>query len=206
MATCDGSPQILAATSLEAWAVRLRLPGVPVVRTGVALRRRPRADGAVAVMCGLAGALAPDLPPGTVVVPEVVGLADGRRLPCHAGWVAALTSAAQQLGLRTETDPLLTAATLVTGNARAYWAGQGYVAADMETGLLAGNGWQVATVRVILDTPARSIAEEWERPMRAVLQPRLWGELIWLAHSAPRYSLRAARVVGLALTAAQRGQ
>jgi hypothetical protein len=196
----EGRPRILAPTALEAWMARRELRTVPVTRTGVALSRWPeREDGSVVLLCGLAGALTLDLEPGSIVVPEVIGLPDGRQIRCHPGWSWTLVTAARALGFETDTRPLLTAPALVTGGARARWAEQGFVAADMEAGLLAARGWEVATVRVILDTPARSLAGDWERPSRAILRPRLWREAVWLAHSAPRYSSRAARIVHHAL-------
>jgi len=171
-----------------------------VIRTGIALQRAPKGvQSSVALLCGLAGGLTSALEPGTILVPEAVGLPDGRTIRCHEGWVQALVQAAGELALKPETGPLLTAPSLVTGDERARWALQGYVAADMETGLLASDGWAVATVRVILDTPSRSIGEDWERPMSALLRPRLWRELFWLARTAPQYSLRAASVLRHAL-------
>lgn len=199
----DGVSQVLAATFLESWAARRELRGIPVTRTGVALRRRsPGQEGSIALLCGLAGALTSKLEPGSVVVPEVVGLPDGRRIQCHPGWVAALVSSAEKLGFTPHTGPLLTAPAIVTNAARVRWANQGYVSVDMETGLLAAQGWRVATVRVILDSPARSIAADWERPMRALTQPRLWKELFWMAGAAPRYAALSARVVSCALRGA----
>lgn len=200
--------RVLTATRLEAWAARRVLRGVPVTRTGVALRRRASGidDQAsdpnlapIALLCGLAGGLSSKLAPGDVVVPELVGLPDGTQMRCHAGWVEALVNAARELGFEPATGPLLTAPSLVTGDARATWARRGYVAADMEAGLLAARGWEVATIRVILDAPTRSIAQDWERPMRALIRPGMWGEMLWLAGAAPRYCLRAAQVLGRAL-------
>lgn len=202
-ATPDVLPRILAPTALEAGLARLTLRGLPVERTGVALRGIPHAEGGgTAVLCGLAGALAATLKPGDVVVPEEVGLPDGRRMRCDETWVALLRRAAADLAFRPETGPLLTAPTIVTGDARGYWERRGYAAADMEAGLLAARGWEIATVRVILDTRARSIAEDWEHPVRALIRPSLWHELGWLAFSAPRFSLRAAQIVRRALEVA----
>jgi nucleoside phosphorylase len=156
------------------------------------------ADSAV-VVCGLAGALDCRLRAGTVVVPDVVGLPEGRGLRCDSRLVDAFVGAARSLRLPVEVGPLLTAPVLITGDARREWAERGFLAADMETGLLADQDLNVATVRVILDTPDRSISEEWERPGKAVLQPRLWSELLWLAWAAPLYAVRAARVLNAGL-------
>ncbi|HEX6506461.1 MAG TPA: hypothetical protein VF221_02410, partial [Chloroflexota bacterium] len=188
--------QIVAATSLEYWAARWMLGRADVVRGGVGLpnwRRAP--DGAMVVVCGLAGGLRADLSPGTVVIPREVGLPDGRIIGCDATLVDALLSSARALGFAPEMGPLLTAPALVTGTQRHHWSKQGFVAADMETGLLAASGVRVAAVRVILDSANRGIAEEWLRPGSAALRPALWGELFWLCRAAPSYSLRAARVL-----------
>jgi len=200
MATPDRLPTVLAATGLEAWALRRRLRGVPVRRTGIALRGWGVTPGAgAAILAGLAGGLEGGVEPGTVAIPSVMGLPDGERLECDPIWTAKLREAAARLGYRTVSGPLLTAPQLVTGPARAYWGQRGFVAADMEAGLLLSAGWRVATVRVILDTPAHPIDGSWEQPVRAFLTPRLWMELLWLTERAPRYAFLAARIVQRAL-------
>jgi nucleoside phosphorylase len=150
-------------------------------------------------MCGLGGALAPTLHPGSVVVPDEVSLPGGATMSTDQEWNARLTHAAVALGFTVTHGPLLTAPALVTGHARAEWARAGYSAVDMETGLLIAHGWEVSVVRVILDTPLHSISREWERPADALQNPRLWREMAWLAQSAPRYAFRAARIVRRAL-------
>ena len=54
-------------------------------------------------------------------------------------------------------------------------------------------------VRVILDTPDREQSAMWERPKRAVVNPRQWREAAWIMRSVPRYCRRAALVVAAAL-------
>src|SRR6266478_2268237 len=97
------------------------------------------------------------------------------------------------------TGPLLTAQSLITGGDRRDWSQRGFVAADMETGLLAGRNLRVATIRVVLDSPERGISPDWLRPTRALLQPPLWRELFWLSRVAPQYALRAAHVLKVGL-------
>jgi 4-hydroxy-3-methylbut-2-enyl diphosphate reductase len=192
----DAKVKILAPTLLEWWAVRRTIPGQPALHTGIALQRWRGAEaGSRVIVCGLAGALSSDLLPGTVVIPEVVELPEGTVLHCDAELVQMLIAGARGLGLEPATGPLLTAATVVTDATRQYWAARGFVAADMETGLLAGRALRVATVRVILDTPQRPIAQAWERPARALVRPTLWRELLWLTRAAPRYALQAAHVL-----------
>jgi hypothetical protein len=188
--------QILAPTLLEYWAVRRAFPMARIIRTGVGLARWDGvARGSILIVCGLAGALAPDVPPGTVLVPEQVGLPDGRVMRCDATLVRALAEAARAFHVQTVTGPLLTARALVVGAERDVWAQRGFVGADMETGLLADCNVRVATVRVVLDTPQRDISGAWQRPAHAMLRPPLWGELFWLCRTAPSYALLAARVL-----------
>jgi hypothetical protein len=61
--------------------------------------------------------------------------------------------------------------TLIVGNHRRDWSERGFVAADMETGLLAGFALRAATIRVVLDSPEHGISSDWLRPTKALLQP-----------------------------------
>lgn len=196
--------EILAPTILEYWAVRRTLRMLPHTRiswAGVRLARWKRVpQSSIVVVCGLAGALAPGLPPGTVLIPDRVGLTDGRILSCDPILVQTLATAAHSLHLRTDTGPLLTAPSLVVEDSRHYWSQQGFVAADMETGLLIERNLRVATIRVVLDNPEHNISPAWLRPTRALLQPPLWSELFWLSRVAPRYALRAAHVLNVGLS------
>ena len=190
------SVEILAPTALEYWAVRSVLPGSRTHRAGVALSRwRGAPEASPVVVCGLAGGLAPRLSPGTLVVPEQVILPDGTSVRCDPELVAALAAGARALGFPPETGPLLTASSIVIGDARRDWARRGCVAADMETGLLGRWNVRLATVRVILDSPGHSISDRWLKPAQALLRPALWQELWWLGRFAPFYSIRAARVL-----------
>jgi Phosphorylase superfamily len=192
--------QILAPTLLEYWAARRTLLGANVRWAGVRLARWKRArDGSSVVVCGLAGALAPGLHPGTVLVPESVGLPDGRTMRCDPELVQALVAAARTLGFEPDTGPLLTARSMVVGPARQEWTNRGFVAVDMETGLLAGRNLRMATIRVVLDSPNHGISRRWLKPAGALLRPRLWSELFWLWRVAPPYALRAATVLKVGL-------
>ena len=199
------SMEILAPTFLEYWAVRRTFRTLPHARTsraGVRLARWKGArQGSIVVVCGLAGALVPGLRPGTVLIPDRVGLADGRIMYCDPAIVQALVTAARTLQFRPDTGPLLTAQSLIAGGDRHDWSQRGFVAADMETGLLAGQNLRVATIRVVLDSPEHGISPDWLRPTRALLQPQLWRELFWLSRVAPRYALRAAYVLKVGLGA-----
>ncbi|HLI09903.1 MAG TPA: hypothetical protein VKV40_25300 [Ktedonobacteraceae bacterium] len=192
--------EILAPTFLEYWAVRRTLPRIRASRAGMRLARwKGASPGSLVVVCGLAGALAPGLPAGTVLIPAWIGLADGRIAHCEPALVQALEEAARTLHFRYDSRPMLTTQSLVVGDDRHDWFGRGFVAADMETGLLAGQDLRLATVRVVLDHPEQEISPRWQRPTSALLQPQLWRELIWLSHAAPRYALRAAEVLKVGL-------
>lgn len=194
--------QVLAPTALEYWAVRSMRTAANVVRAGVSLSRRPEMPADVAIICGMAGGLEPELAPGTVVIPHRVGLADGRIFVCDEVLVQALTAGARSLGFEPDPRPIVTSPTFVTGPDRGYWSRRGFIAADMETGLLAERGLRVATVRVVLDSPSRDISDTWMRPRHAALRvmapagwPSLLGEFSWLCRAAPWYSVRAARIL-----------
>lgn len=194
--------QVLTPTALEYWAVRATFPAANVILSGVSLSRRPETGGEIAITCGLAGGLDAELAPGTVVIPGWVGATDGRSFACDQTLVQALTAGARALGFEPDPRPLLTSPTFVTGSDRDYWSRRGFVAADMETGLLAERNLRVAAVRVVLDSPSHDLTEKWLRPGRAIMEGSgpaarfsAWRELFWLCGTAPRYSLRAARVL-----------
>jgi hypothetical protein len=183
---------LIAATELEARALRRELPGGAIVKTGVALGDLRAPLGDTVLSCGLAGGLRADLPTGTLLLPREVRRPDGRTLHCDAELVEALADAARALGLEPVFAPLLTAERIVHGAARTRWAGEGYAAVDMETGRL--DARRVAAVRVVLDTPAHELSRDWERPLAAMLKPWNWPEAMWLAREAPRAARLAARV------------
>ena len=188
--------EILAPTMLEYWAVRSMLPHACTSRAGVRLARwKGGRQGSIVVVCGLAGALVPGLPPGTVLVPDRIGLADGGSMRCDPVVVQALVTAAHMLRLQPVMEPLVTVPSLVVGADRHDWARRGFVAVDMETGLLAGQQLRVATVRVVLDGPEHEISPDWLWSPEALRRPALWRELFRLSRVAPYYALRAAHVL-----------
>jgi len=202
---------VLAATRVEARAARRELGGaVEVLEAGVGLSRvrahgpsgsgpggrPPWPWGGTVVTCGVAGALQP-LPAGTVLVPERVGRPDGSVLPCDPELVAALAAAAGRLGLALERGPLLTADHVVVGEERHRWADHGYVAVDMETGLVRAQ--RVAAVRVVLDGPGRELDPAWRGGWGLVARPSALRQLPWLAREGPRCARRAAAVLAAAL-------
>lgn len=197
---------VLAPTLLEYLAIRTLSPSAHVSLSGVGLARSYPLGECPLIVCGLAGALTGELVPGSVVVPDEVGLETGGVVSCDPALVEALRRGARTAGHTPLTGRLLTARSMVTGDSRSEWASRGFQLVDMETGQLFATGRRIATVRVILDAPCRPIADDWLDPWRALRQPRLWSELLWLGHAAPRYALRAARVLraGLAILAEPR--
>ena len=191
---------VAAAMGVEAWAVRRRAPGVWVQRVGIGARAWSGGFATPTVLSiGLAGGLRSGLTPGTVVVATSVASEQGATVHCDAAWVAGLTAAARRLGLDAVQAPVLTALHLVTRAERGRWARQGFAAVDMESAQLAGRGASLAVVRVILDTPERELSPKWEQGWRAVLDPRLAAEAVWLLPHSRRFALRAAAVLAEAL-------
>lgn len=173
--------------------MRRRVGSARVVECGIALARADAAAlGETVVSCGLAGGLRADLPTGTVVIPRIVATPAGDRRHCDEELVQRLCEAATRLGYAWTSEPLLTSATLVTGDERSRWAQAGFCAVDMETGLLPGR--RLAALRVILDTPLREISADWLHPARAFLRPSNWAQLPMLVREAPRCADIAARV------------
>lgn len=201
----DGNPKsvvFVAATALEYKALRKAMPGARVVQTGVALTKLRDRLGETVVSAGLAGGLRADLPIGTVLIPRSVRRPGGEMMACDPELVEMFARAARVLGIEPVFDPLLTADQIVNGAARAEWAERGFAGVDMETGRLSAA--RIAAVRVILDTPAHELSGDWSSPLRAMLQPKNWREVPWLAREAPRAAELAARVVASAQGIAER--
>jgi hypothetical protein len=184
---------LIAATGIEAGALRRELPHARIVETGIALANVDGPLGETVVSCGVAGGLRADLPTGTLLLPRQVRRPDGRVFDCDAELVDAFARGARRLGIEPVFDPLLTAATIVNGAARREWADRGFAGVDMETGRL--EAARVAAVRVILDTPQHELSRDWDHPLRALLKPWNWPQAVWLAREAPRAARLAARVV-----------
>jgi hypothetical protein len=198
MATRPEAPAIVAATSLEARAVRRHAAQARVIESGVGLVKmngQPLEGPAISV--GLAGGLRDDLPTGTIVVPSAVATTSGTAIACDAEWTARLRNAAKHLGYACIDAALLTSDGLLVGDARAAWAARGFAAVDMETARIPAH--RLAAVRVVLDTPQRELSPEWLTPARAMLRPSNWGQLVWLAREGPRCADLAARILAVAL-------
>jgi hypothetical protein len=188
---------VVTATSVEAKAARKALRGWSVIEAGVALCKRSDGFGDCVISCGLAGGLHDRLLTGTVVIPHEVLRPDGTTLRCDDELTQRLIAAARERGIEAVTDPIVTTTHVITGSDRKTWSGRGYAGVDMETGLLQAR--RVAAVRVVLDTPLRELSEEWLHPARALFNPVLWPQALWLARNAPRCAQRAAEIVAAAL-------
>lgn len=204
--------KVLTPTFVEYAAARLSIRSAEITHAGVGLRRMPVVSGrdesspeSAYVLCGVAGALSDDLPTGTVLIPDQVATTDGNVGECDRELTQVLRRAARSLGFEPARGMMLTASHMVTGGERWDWANRGFVAADMEAGLLLWAGVRVAAVRVILDAPDRAISADWESPSHAVTQPRLWSQWLWLCWNAPLCSWRAAAIVRRALENPGRG-
>ena len=189
----------VAATGLEARALRREMPAARVVLAGIALERLDEELGDVVVSCGLAGGLQRGLATGTLLVPREVLRPTGDLLRCDPELAELFVRRARSCGIAAVRDPLLTAAEIVTGDSRAQWAARGYAGVDMESGLIRAP--RVAVVRVVLDTPERELSPEWRTPLAAMLKPWNWSQAFWLAREAPRAAALAARIAAAAQTA-----
>ncbi len=197
--TAPDAIDILVPTLLEYLAIRSVIPFCRVTLCGIGLSRSYPLGDCPLITCGLAGALTESLAPGDVVIPEVVGLESGTVVPCDPELVEALRRGAYAINRVPTPARMLTATSIVTGNARSRWASRGFDVVDMETGFLIPTGRRIASIRVVLDTPCHPIADDWLNPRLALTQPRFWREGLWLGQAAPRYARRAALVLRAAL-------
>jgi 4-hydroxy-3-methylbut-2-enyl diphosphate reductase len=190
---------VIAATATEAHAARRAMPQTRVVEVGVGLSRYNRERFDTAIVCGVAGGLRPGVLTGTVVVASKLGRPDGSSVAVDASLCDRLADAARSLGFDPIVAPVLICRELLVGAERATWAERGYVAVEMESGGI--DAAALGVIRVILDTPEHEISPQWLHPARAMLNPRLWGELVWLARNAPAGAGNAAKIVAAALSA-----
>jgi len=111
------------------------------------MRARRPLPGPV-LLAGVAGAVAPGIRPGDLVVADRV-LAGGTEhlLP----GAAQLAGALRRAGLTVHVGPVAGVNRIVTGGSRQAYAAAGALAVDMESGVLAAR--LSAVVRAIVDTP-----------------------------------------------------
>jgi 4-hydroxy-3-methylbut-2-en-1-yl diphosphate reductase len=167
MSKPDAGLLVLAPLRIEARAVSARSgPSTVVARTGRGPLRSGRAARALAsashptavAVAGVAGALVPDLAPGTLVVAERI--IDQQGAPVASLESAALiASALLRRGWPTVVGTIATSDHIVRGHGRSDLAAKGALAVDMESAALVGQPWSAATavVRAIADTPDREL-------------------------------------------------
>jgi 4-hydroxy-3-methylbut-2-en-1-yl diphosphate reductase len=133
----------------------LRLEALAVGGTRIGLRARRVPAGERLALAGVGGAVVPALAPGDIVVADRVLLDPAGEVPLPGA--GQLASALRIAGLRVHVGAVGGADAVVTGAARAAWAGRGALAVDMESGVLARTGRLAAVVRAIVDTPVHPL-------------------------------------------------
>ncbi len=214
-AAASATVAVIVALGIERTSLQKRrsagTPSFAILQSGPGAERAARAataalaSGAHALVSwGLAGGLAADLAPGTVILPRRVRTAAGGTFDADPVWHAALERALRaELAPRVE-DLVTVPAALTTFEEKHAASAGGAVAADMESAAIAAVAARAVApfvaLRVIVDTARDSLpadAERWidergERRLAPVLaaafQPARWREL-WIL--ALRY--RAAR-------------
>jgi 4-hydroxy-3-methylbut-2-enyl diphosphate reductase len=158
---------VLAPLRFEARAVSARSgPNTIVARTGSGPARARAAAEALAVaahpgavaVAGVAGALVPDLAPGTLVVADRVIDEQGRRIASLES-ATLIAAALQRRGLPVVVGTVATSDRIVRGGGRSDLAARGAIAVDMESAALLNQPWAAATavVRAVADTPEREV-------------------------------------------------
>lgn len=191
------SAPLLVCTPLrcEAAAVRGRLPGQAVRRTGYGYRVSVRAAAALDTgahravgVAGLAGGVDGEFAAGDVVVASEVLDDDGTRVPCASA--PLLAAHLRRAGLAVHCGPVATVRRLAGPHDRARLAAAGACAVDLESAPLARAAGRrpVAVVRVVVDTAERPLARPGT-PARAL---RALGRLRAAAAQLPVWSRAAA--------------
>ncbi|GAA1264511.1 hypothetical protein GCM10009609_29630 [Pseudonocardia aurantiaca] len=168
---------VCAPLAVERYALRGRVGPVPVMPTGMGRERSAAAaahlgaGGSRAVLvAGVAGALAPGLRAGDVVVANEVRGPDGT-VPVPTA--VPLAAALRRLGLTVHVGAVVSSPALVSGTAGEAARAGGALAADMESAWLApaAAGGPFAVVRAIVDTPERPLARPGT-PVRGIVALR----------------------------------
>jgi 4-hydroxy-3-methylbut-2-en-1-yl diphosphate reductase len=199
------APVVCTPLRSEHAALRGAVDGARVVRTGRGPRRasawaRERGcEAAALLVAGVAGAVAPDVRPGDLVVAgEVVVLgadgAAGARAACPSA--PLLAGALRRRGLRVHLGPVATTARVTTGWARRGLAWTGALAVDTESGLLVPADRPWAVVRAVVDGPGHPLLSPGTaaRGVRALASLRAAAPALaeWAAAAGPREVVLAA--------------
>lgn len=168
-----------------------------IVECGIAFSRcDPAALGTTVISYGLAGGLRDDAKTGSVIVADRVRRPNGEEFVCDRALLMQLTVAARKLGREPIVAPLVTTDHVVADRERRIWAERGYAAVDMESGLITAP--RVGVLRVVLDTPHNELSAAWLHPKRAMLNPLLWPQAVWLARNGAPCAKIAAAIVAFA--------
>jgi adenosylhomocysteine nucleosidase len=163
---------VAAITGLAAEARIAQRYGLHAVATGgieaqvLAAAERLIAEGAEALLSfGIAGALAPDLVPGSLVLPRAVIAEDGSRRAVDEGRRARAEAALAAAGLRVAAGDVLGAQEPAASPARknALYEATGAIAIDLESHLVARAasraGAPFLVLRAIADPASRALPE-----------------------------------------------
>lgn len=162
--------EIAAITGLEAEARIARRAGFAARASGgIAVQTFAAAESFLAqgvhtlLSFGIAGALAPHLVPGTLLLPRAVVEESGTRRMVDAGWRARLAEALAAAGLHAEPGDLLGADEAAASRTRkaALFAATGAVAIDLESHIVARSAARAGGSFVVL----RAIADPAERDL-----------------------------------------
>ncbi len=173
-----GGLLIAAPLRLEALLIKSRSPRRCVQRTGMgrdrsiaAARTLRNSPGTALLVMGFCGGLDEVAEPGDVVVADEVHPPDeiisgvGQRRAAAIGCAGAevLTAAFVSRGLSVRGGAIATVLRPAHGEERRVLRTRGAVAVDMESAYLASGaaGRPFATVRIVVDTPARELTRPW---------------------------------------------
>ena len=157
-------PVICTPLRVEQAAVLRGGPGLPVIRTGRGPRRSQAAVGRFGLtgrplaVAGLAGAVAPGLYPGDLVLATEVRATEVRAGDTESIALPAaplLATALRRRGLTVRLGPIQSTAAIVHGRDRAGYAAEQVLAVDMESAQLvqAAAGQPAMVLRAVVDTP-----------------------------------------------------
>jgi 4-hydroxy-3-methylbut-2-enyl diphosphate reductase len=145
---------------------------------------------------GTGGGLSADLSPGDLVVgTEIARAATGASVSCPSA--PLLAAELRRAGLRARAGTIVTVDRLLRRGQRERLAGEGALAADMESAMLLDGaaGRPAVVLRAISDTPQRPLLSPWAVPggIAALRSLRLAGPALarWAAACGPRRALLA---------------
>jgi adenosylhomocysteine nucleosidase len=199
---------VAAITGLAAEARIAQRFGLDAVATGgieaqiLAAADRLIAQGAEALLSfGIAGALAPDLVPGSLLLPRAVIAEDGSRLAVDAARRARAAAVLTASGLRAASGDVLGAHEAAESPARkdALHAATGAIAIDLESHLVARAASRAGTpflvLRAIADPASRALPEAALIGLDADGKPAL-GRVLMSVMRSPRQIPALLRLAG----------